>query len=127
MSITPEVLGGLGGIVLSMLFTYIPGLRTNWANLPKEKQQLYMMGMLLGITGLVIASSCFNLWVFISCTKEGIMGIFGVFGSAVLGNVTAYNALPQPPDVRTVRQMRKAKETTTASEVVDVPAADIKG
>lgn len=113
MTVTPEMLGGLAGFVLSALFTYIPNLRTNWANLPKERQQLYMLLMLVGITGVIVGSSCLNLWVFVACTKQGIMSVITVLGTAVVSNVVTYTALPQPKDVQSTRQLRKVTEVAS--------------
>ena len=45
MTVSSELIVSIAGVVLSLLFSYIPGLRTWFAALVTETKQLIMLGV----------------------------------------------------------------------------------
>ena len=81
---TVDVLGGFAGLALNLGITFIPGWREQYAGATPVKKAGIMALLLLGVTLLVVGSSCANLWVLLACTKEGFMAAAGVFFSALV-------------------------------------------
>ncbi|MHC1730456.1 MAG: hypothetical protein AB9888_00260 [Bacteroidales bacterium] len=93
---TAELLGSISGIVLSLLFSYIPGLSDWYARLTGEKKRLIMAGLLL-ITALVVFGlSCANLFDLVACSQDGVMGLLKIFITALIANQSAYLITTQP-------------------------------
>ena len=49
--ITPEAIAALGGVGLSLLSSYIPGLNTKYDAQSSQAKQLWMLGILAVIVG----------------------------------------------------------------------------
>ena len=58
MIVSSELIVSIAGVVLSLLFSYIPGLRTWFAALVAETKQLIMLGLLILVTAAIYALGC---------------------------------------------------------------------
>ncbi len=92
---TAEQLAAIAGIVLSLLFSYIPGLSDKYASLDPTQKRLIMAGLLLLVAGGVFAGSCGGLWNTVVCTKKDALGLLYVFISALIANQSAYLLSPR--------------------------------
>lgn len=104
---TAEGLSALAGTLAALGFAYIPGLRTKFAGLSAEAKSGIMAIVLLVIGGLVVASSCTNLWIYVSCTKRGILEFVQVVAYALVLNQSTYTLLPETKDVKAIKAARK--------------------
>lgn len=105
MTVTPELLAGISGVVLSLLFSYIPGLRTWFAALAAETKQLIMLLLLLLISIVIYGLGCYGvLQTDIACDKSGIMTLVSIFISSVIANQGTHKITPEPIDVRAVKR-----------------------
>lgn len=111
---TAETLAGLAGTVAALAFAYIPGLRVRFAALSAEAKSGIMAMLLIVISGLIIASSCLNLWVAFACDKASILGFLQVVATALVLNQSVYSILPEAKDVRAAKAARKSLTSTTA-------------
>jgi hypothetical protein len=100
---TPEFLALVAGAVLSLLFSYVPGLNTWFAGIGSIYQRLLMLAMLAVVTGGVIGLSCASLITAVACTKEGIWGAVQIFILAMIANQSAYAISPQTKVVLVIR------------------------
>ena len=112
---TPEILALVAGMVLSLAFSYIPNLRTWFAEKAKETQQLIMLGLMglvaLSTYGLACAGILSDLFeVALTCDKIGILGLVKAFIFAIMANQGIYKLTPQMADV----QLAKAEREGTA-------------
>src|SRR4030043_1887772 len=83
---TSETLLIILGAVLSLLFSYVPGL-ANWFNpLDENKKRLIMLGMLVVITASVFGLSCAGVINAVTCDKPGAMGLLTAFLFALMAN-----------------------------------------
>lgn len=105
---TPELLSAVAGVLLSLAFSYIPGLNTKYAALSDEWKKLTMLGLLLvvaaGTFGLACAGLLTDLFgMTITCDKAGAIGLVQVFLFAAFGNQTAYKLTPQTQAVKALK------------------------
>ena len=108
---TPETLALVAGVVLSLAFSYIPNLRTWFAEQTKEFQQLAMLGMMavvaLATYGLACAGILSDLFgLDMTCDKIGILGLVKALIFAIMANQGIYKLSPQKADVQLVRAER---------------------
>jgi hypothetical protein len=112
-----DVLAGLAGTLLSLAFNYIPGLREKYAGLPEVKKSWIMALALLAAVGLVIGTSCLNLWVLTPCTKIGILDVLKLLGIALVTNQSTYKLSPQVASVKAVKAVRDTVDYKEAGPV----------
>ena len=94
-----ESLALIAGAVLSLLFSYIPGLNASFAGLGSEVKRLIMAGLLLAVAASVYGLSCAGVGasfgIEVPCTQEGLLGLVNVFVLAVIANQGAYSITPK--------------------------------
>lgn len=92
---TAEQLGALAGVILSLLFSYVPGLSDKFAGLEATTKRLVMAGLLLLVAIGALALSCANLVVTVECSQAGLIGLVNTFIAALVANQAAYLISPQ--------------------------------
>ena len=108
---TPETLALVAGVVLSLAFSYIPNLRTRFAELAKETQQLVMLGLLVVAAaasyGLACAGILTDLFgISLTCDKAGMLGLIRALIYAVMANQGIYQLTPKAADVKEIKAER---------------------
>lgn len=101
-ALTPETLAMIAGIIISLLFSYIPGLNVKFAALAPEVKRLIMLGILLAISAAAVGLACGNIIVITGfvCNQAGITTIVWSFILAVIANQSIYSISPQLQRVR---------------------------
>lgn len=94
-SFTSESLAALAGLVLSLAFSYIPGLSAAWEKLTALHKRLAMLGLLLITAGAVYGLSCGGVLDAVACTREGLLEFVGIFIAALVANQSAYMLSPR--------------------------------
>lgn len=107
MTITSAVLVAVAGAVLSLILSYVPGLNTKYAALPEEYKKLVMLGLLVLVSGFIFLSSCLNWWVWVECSKQGVLSFVEVFVLAIMGNQSAFGLSPQTKAVKEAKRLSK--------------------
>ena len=94
--VTPAVLAAIAGAVLSLAFSYIPGLNAKFAALPSENKSLIMAVMLLLASLAVYGLGCAGIVQSgIGCDQKGAVQLAFIFISAIMANQSVY-ALSAP-------------------------------
>jgi hypothetical protein len=107
MTVTSEILVSIAGVVLSLLFSYIPGLRVWFGALVSEKKQLIMLAALIIVTGGVFGLGCAGvLDIGIPCDKGGVISIIRLLILALIANQSTYLISPETNDVVIAKQLR---------------------
>lgn len=108
---TAETLAGIAGVVLSLLFSYIPGLNTKYAALTSEAKKLIMLGILFLLAAAIYGMACWGVlteltgWS-LTCDKTGLIAMVRIFAVAAAMNVTAFTLSAQTPAVREAKESR---------------------
>jgi nitrate/nitrite transporter NarK len=89
------LLASIAGVVLSLLFSHVPGLDTWYAKLDGKVKRLIMAGLLLVVAGASFGLACADLWLQISCTREGAIGLVEAFVMALIANQATYQITPR--------------------------------
>jgi hypothetical protein len=111
-ALTPEILGTIAGAVLSILFSYIPGLNT-WFAAKDNTQKRGLMALLLLITSAgVFGLGCAGILnAGIACSNDGAIQIVWIFLLGIIGNQSAYSISPRTNAVKEVKAIAARLQT----------------
>lgn len=102
---TPELLAGIVAAIISLAFSYIPGLSEKFAALAGEYKRLIMAGLMVVVAGAVYAGSCLNLLsIGVACDKPGVLQLISIVLAALIANQGVYAISPQTAAVRAAKQ-----------------------
>lgn len=87
---TSERLAEFAGIVLSLAFSYVPGLREKYDALDGIYKRLIMGGALLVVAAGVFGLSCAGIIGDVVCSEAGAIGLARVFIAALIANQATY-------------------------------------
>ena len=96
---TSELLASIAGIVLSLLFSYLPGLSGKFAKLDGGKKRMIMAGLILAVAGGAFGLSCAHIFPSVACSQEGALGLVKMFIMALIANQSAYMLSPETKEV----------------------------
>ena len=89
-----ELLAGIAGVVLSLLFEYLPGLHGWYNALVDTKQKLIMVAALLLSAGGVFALACVGRYDLVTCDVAGVWLLLEYFILAVIANQATHRLSP---------------------------------
>ena len=97
-----EQLTGLAGAILSLAFSYIPGLKTRYEPLSAEMKRLVMLGLLLLVVAGVFGLACSRFGAYLSeagikvpCDEPGLVGLVCSLVLAVMANQSTHLIIPR--------------------------------
>ena len=99
----------LTAAVLSILFTYVPVLRTAFAALPSEHKSLVNLVLVVLLAVFMYIGTCTGLLPIagIECSRVGLQTLALYVFLAVGGNQITYVASPLPEDVQVEKDARE--------------------
>lgn len=109
---TPEQLSATAGIVLSLTFSYVPGLAPWYDKLTPTPKRLLMLGLLLAVAIGSLLWSC-RTAVTVACVGLGWEAYLTAFIYAAIANQTAYALSPLSPERRALRKAVSRKNEPT--------------
>ena len=86
----------IAGVVLSLAFGYVPGLREWYAALDGVRKAQVMAGVLLVAAGGVFAAACYSPWQFATCDEAGFWQLVELFIAALIANQATYQIAVRP-------------------------------
>jgi hypothetical protein len=96
---SPEELSAAAGVILSLSFSYIPGLHERYACLSPTQKRLVMLGLLaaaaLGAVGLSCYGGSLGAPQPIECSQAGVWGVLKALLAAVIANQSAFAVSPK--------------------------------
>lgn len=95
MTITPEVLSGLAGAILSLLFSYVPGLSDWFAKFDSKQKSGIMALAIVIVAGAAYGLSCAGVIAAIECSQQGLVKLAQVIFAALIANQSVYSISPQ--------------------------------
>ena len=114
---TAETISLIAGSLLSLAFSYVPGLHPRWEKLQPVTKRLCMAVLLLLVSAGAFALACVTTqnknsvdWGIglneLKCTWPGAIGMIKVFILALIANQGTYQITPQPNAIRSWRRDR---------------------
>mgnify|MGYP001436825915 FL=1 len=86
-----NAIAGFAGLLLSLLFGYVPGLRDWYEALDGVRKAQVMAGLLLLAAGGLYAAACYTPWsVGVTCGEPGLWQLLEMFLAALVANQAAY-------------------------------------
>lgn len=99
---TSDLLVSVAGVVLSLLFSYLPGLSAWYGGLAGDKKRLIMLGMLALVAGGIYALDCGGVLVKLApdlagmCSAaDGWVQVVRAFVLAMIANQAAFLVSPK--------------------------------
>ena len=86
----------IAGVVLSLAFGYVPGLREWYAALDGVRKAQVMAGVLLVAAVGVFAAACYSPWQFATCDETGFWQLVELFIAALIANQATYQIAVRP-------------------------------
>jgi hypothetical protein len=102
----------ISGTVLSLFFSYIPGLNAKFAALRPEAKRLAMAGMLLVVSVGVFSVGCWPplagpLGLPVECSAAGAASLVRIFFGALVANQAAFLLSPETRSVKEAKALSK--------------------
>ena len=85
-----NTLAGAAGIILSLAFSYIPGLADRYAALDGPIKRLIMALLIVFVAGAAMLLSCTGLVAVVSCDRPGVTGGLNAIFVALVTNQATY-------------------------------------
>jgi hypothetical protein len=109
IQVTPEMIAGVAGAVLALVFSFVAGLNTKYAAMPSETKALIMAVLLLVVSGSIFGLQCAQIIVTqVTCDKNGVIQLVWMFVISIMGNQGTYNLTKswQSKNVKAVKAAR---------------------
>jgi galactitol-specific phosphotransferase system IIC component len=103
---TATQLSTISAIVLSLVFSYIPGIKEAWDQQNGIQKRIYMLLCLVIVTGASFGLACLPMFanlVNIQCTQAGAVALFTAFIQAMIANQATFLISPQPKPAEPVK------------------------
>jgi hypothetical protein len=95
--ITPQGLGALAGLVLSLVMAYVPWVKDRYSELPGEWRAGVMLAVLTVTAIGIFAGACNGVWDFgVQCSRSGFLDLAGIWFWAVIGNQATFALAVEP-------------------------------
>jgi hypothetical protein len=91
---TTEQLAAISGVILSLLFSYTPGLSDKFDKLEPTYKRLIIAALLALVAGAVFGLACGNVIDTVTCDKPGAIGLVNALIAALVANQAAYLLSP---------------------------------
>jgi hypothetical protein len=97
---TPETISATAGVLLSLLFSYAPGVSAWYADLDGAGKRLVMLAALLLTAGGLLALSCLGVGQVFgaplpACDRAGLQGLLEGLVIALVANQSTYLISPR--------------------------------
>ena len=96
---TAEQLIAIAGAILSLAFSYIPGLKNRYEPLSDEMKRLVMLGLLVlvvaGVFGLACSRFGAYVGIAVACDEPGLVALVWALVLAIMANQSTYLITPK--------------------------------
>ena len=90
-----ELLASVAGVLLSLAFSYLPGLRPWFDKLQPDYKRLVMLAALALVAGGAFALACIGQYPALTCDEAGAWVLVRAFLAAAIANQAAYALTPR--------------------------------
>jgi len=90
-----KILSGLAGLGLSLLFSYVPGVKSWFDKLESDQKRGVVLLSLATIAVISYGLSCAGWWPQVTCDKAGIQTLIEAFVAALVTSQAAFLVSPK--------------------------------
>lgn len=103
---TSESLALIVGTVVSLVFSYFPGLNTWYAAKEEPVKKLIMIGLMVVVSGAIFGLGCANILNMdgFICAKDSVLQFVSILIASVIANQGTYKISPQLDKVKAAKQ-----------------------
>lgn len=99
--VSAELIAGVAGVIVTLLFKYFPGLNTWFAKKTENVKQLWMLIIMVIVSAGVFGGGCIDLFkINIACSLDGGWQLVGILITGIVANQGVFKILPTPKKVR---------------------------
>ena len=110
---TADQLATFAGVIISLAFSYVPGLNTAFAALATETKRAIMLGLMVLVAAVAFGLSCAGIGttigVSVTCDQAGLTGLVMALFYAAVANQTTYALSNLPKRIKAIKAARVAK------------------
>jgi hypothetical protein len=92
---TAEELSAIAGVVLSLVFSYVPGVAGWYEKLQADWKRVLMAVLLLAVAGAISGLSCGGVIDAVECSQAGALGLVKILIAALVANQGTYLISPK--------------------------------
>jgi hypothetical protein len=92
--LSPETLSMLAGVLLTLAFSYIPGLNVWYQTLTATWKSLLMLGLLIVVSAGAFGLSCAGWIDGLACTQVDLKSLVWCLVLAIIANQSVYKLSP---------------------------------
>jgi hypothetical protein len=93
---TAENLSMYAGVLLSLVFAYVPGVSPWYKALASDIKRLVMLAVLAITAGAIFGLACAGYWSGIVCDQSGAVELVKLFIAALIANQATFLVSPKP-------------------------------
>jgi len=93
---TPQNIVVVGGVILSLLFEYVPGVYEWHQKLGKRQTAAVMAGLMALVVLAAWLLSCYGPYNFLECNEAGAWNGFELYALALIANQVTYQLAGKP-------------------------------
>lgn len=90
-----NTLAGLAGVIISLAFSYVPGLKGLYDRLTGDYKRLAMLVVLVVVAAGLFGASCAGVSEKVTCDALGAKTLLSMLLAAAVANQTAYALTPK--------------------------------
>lgn len=91
-----NLIASVAGVLLSLGFGYVPGLKERFEALPGTRKALVMAGFLLAAAVGLYLLSCYGPYKYATCDEAGLWALAELFIAALIANQATYQIAVAP-------------------------------
>jgi hypothetical protein len=95
MKLTADQLSAISGVVLSLIFSYVPGLKSKFDALDPTQKRVVMLVLLAVVSIAIWLSSCNGWFVYAVCDQAGLKELITIFVLAMVANQSTFLLSPK--------------------------------
>lgn len=93
---TAENLSMYAGVLLSLIFSYLPGVNSWYDTRASDVKRLLMLAILAVTAGAIFGLACAGYWAGVVCDQTGAVALVKLFIAAVIANQATFLVSPKP-------------------------------
>jgi hypothetical protein len=108
---TADILAGGAGVILMLLFAYVPKLNTWYAGKEETYKKLFMLALLVVVAGSAFGLACAGVLsdlfgLALTCDKPGALGVIRALIVAIIANQGTFLIAPTAKAVKDAKTAR---------------------